>query len=317
MSNGTPLIDLANGRDQDDRSDLYLAFKRCAQWRKVTQTNLHVRELLFWVMAVDRDGKGISKSAAEIADRLELKDARAARYVIQRAAEDFKLLVVSEGRYQRGGQTANRYAINWPLVRAIRDGIEDGNPWRTTHAAGATELHPPTTECDAGATELHPPTTELHPYKEHSRTNTRTITRTTTKNPAESSEPAEAAAGDWQSVVSCCRDCGLSADGAAKAVEAARERGLTPVAVIELAKRYDALAADSEGVTPGWLYRWLTGDAEPPAIQAARTVGRGDAMTKTEARAAVVRCQIVRAGRRDGLSEEAIAARCRDAGVTL
>ena len=93
MSN-QPLLDHAAGTAQDARADLYLAFKRCASWRKVTQTNLHVRELLFWINAMDVERRGVAKSAAEVAGRLELKDGRAARYVIARA-EEFGLLIVA------------------------------------------------------------------------------------------------------------------------------------------------------------------------------------------------------------------------------
>lgn len=162
-----PLVDLAEGRDQDDRSDLYLAFRRCASWRKVTHSNLHVRELLMYVCACDRDGRGVQKSYSEIADRLELKDDQAARYVIARAAKDFRLLLITEARYERGGQTANRYSINWPLVRAIRDGIEDGRPYQAPREPGVTESQAGVTESQAGVTQSHP-------YKEYSRTNTRT-----------------------------------------------------------------------------------------------------------------------------------------------
>jgi hypothetical protein len=162
-----PLVDLAEGRDQDDRSDLYLAYRRCASWRKVTHSNLHVRELLMYVCACDRDGRGVQKSYSEIADRLELKDDQAARYVIARAAKDFRLLLITEARYERGGQTANRYSINWPLVRAIRDGIEDGRPYQAPREPGVTESQAGVTESQAGVTESHP-------YKEYSRTNTRT-----------------------------------------------------------------------------------------------------------------------------------------------
>ena len=166
-----PLVDIAEGRDQDDRGDLYLAFKRCAQWRKTTQTNLHVRELLLYVMATDRDRRGVQKSYTEIADRLELCSERAARHVIARAKE-FGLLVITEARYERGGQSANRYSINWPFVRAIRDGLENGNPWPKQPAIEPENtLLPPhepgDTQCQAGDTQCHP-------YKEHSRTVSRT-----------------------------------------------------------------------------------------------------------------------------------------------
>ncbi|QDV23560.1 hypothetical protein [Aureliella helgolandensis] len=175
-----PLIDLAEGRDQDLRSDLYLAFKRCAGWRKPNSTNLHVRELLFWIMALDRAGQGVQKSYDEIADRLELASGRSARRVIDRAAKEFRLLVVTESRYERGGQNPNRYSINWLRVRALRDGVEDGNPWaeqRTAqqHREVPAPQEPGDRRGHPGDRSGHAGDPSGHPYKEHSRTITRSI----------------------------------------------------------------------------------------------------------------------------------------------
>lgn len=337
-----PLVELAEGRDQDDRSDLYLAYRRCAQWRKVTHSNLHVRELLFYVAACDRDGRGVQKSYAEIAERLELKDDQAARYVITRAAKDFRLLLITEARYERGGQTANRYSVNWPLVRAIRDGLEDGRPYQAPREPGVTESQAGVTESQAGVTESHP-------YKEYSRTNTRTnsfnshTTNTSNRDkhghPEPDHEPAcEPDHGQtvrtvqtvetWEVVVSELMDLegdfALSRRGTARAVEAARTRGLTVEGARALMELYrersrDPYWTDEKHMNVGWLARWLTGDSAPePERKKPRWIEpglRGDAISREQLSRETLRVRIVRAGRQAGASQDEIEKRLAQAGV--
>lgn len=326
-----PLLQIADGADQDQRSDLYLAYRRCAQWRKVTQSNLHVRELLFWVMACDRDGRGVQKSYEEIADRLELTSGRAARAVVDRAATDFGLLIVHEARYQRGGQAANRYSINWPLVRAIRDGLEDGNPWpkqrpepeQTTQRAGDLTGQAGVTTGQAGVTTGHP-------YKEYSRTITRTdnySSNTTHSASATGSAHAPPPEPDerpptpsependppWQVVVSELVGLGVSDRGAAAAIQEAQARGCTPSDCLELVATYRARHPRTPGMTPGWLVRWIRGQSAPEPEPASGP--RGGGLPAAEVSRLALRAAIVKAGRRAGVDDTAIAQRCQLAGV--
>jgi hypothetical protein len=326
-----PLVAIAEGADQDDRSDLYLAFRRCSQWQKTTPTNLHLRELLFWVCAVDRDRRGVQVSYDQIADKLELASGRAARGVVQRA-EEWGLLEVIEARYQRGGQSANRYRINWPLVRAIRDGIDDGNPWQRKQAQQTKPAEIPTktpapvqptappkhepaphgpgdAQRHGGDAQRHGGDAQRHPFKECSRTTTRTkdIHSLTTNTP-------DTPASDWPVVVSEILDLGVSM--ASEAVDAARARGLSLSDVRGLVGEYRTRSSRGDPVSPGWLYRWLLGKSTPE--QPAKPAGvRGGGLTPEQVQAEAIRSRIVKAGRRAGADESEIARRCHAAGVSL
>ena len=155
--------------------------------------------------------------------------------------------------------------------------------------------------------------TQCHPYKEYSRT----ITKTNTKELTTTSPPhAEGCESEWEAVVRGCLEIGLSAAGTKAATDAARARGLTAIAASELQNRYRALHGKLEGVTPGWLFRWFTGQSEPPAEDATPPArGRGDALTRDQCNAEALRARIVHAGRAAGAAEADIAARCAAAGV--
>ncbi len=99
-----PLIEEVEGREADDRSSLYCAYRTIAnRSNRRSVTNLHVRELLMYVFATDRNGRGVQKSFAEISDLLEIGE-RTARDVVDRAEREFGLLVVIHQRHARGGQ---------------------------------------------------------------------------------------------------------------------------------------------------------------------------------------------------------------------
>lgn len=78
-------------------------------------TDLHVRILLSYVGEQDTDGMGFPSSLQQLADHLVLTVATVRR-VIRRAAKEFGLLIVTHQRHNPGGQTVNRYSINWPNV---------------------------------------------------------------------------------------------------------------------------------------------------------------------------------------------------------
>ncbi len=102
------------GRDQDDRASLLAAWRRVRHWKQWSTNNLHVRELLLLVLALDRSGSGVEFTKDELAERLETTG-RAIDSVVKRAEKDFRLLEVVEQRINRGGQRANRYRIDWVM----------------------------------------------------------------------------------------------------------------------------------------------------------------------------------------------------------
>lgn len=150
-----PLLEYAEGADQDDRSSLLSAFRRVVgSHRRREISDLHVRELLTYVLSADRDGRGVQLSYDDVANVL-CCERSTARSIVQRAERDYGLLEVIEDRYARGGQAPNRYAINWPAVRAINR----GQPADTTAHPADTTLHP-------AAPTAHPAATTAQPYKE-------------------------------------------------------------------------------------------------------------------------------------------------------
>jgi hypothetical protein len=88
-------------------------------------TDLHVRRLLCYVRAHDRYYSGVPRSLAQLAKQLTLSVATCRR-VIARAVEEFGLLIVIPQHDYFGGQTINRYTINWDEVDALlRDADRD------------------------------------------------------------------------------------------------------------------------------------------------------------------------------------------------
>ncbi len=155
-----PLIEEAEGRDHDERSALVAAVFRLLDRRdRRTVTDLHVFELIKWVHRLDKSKAGAQLSHYQIARQLMLEVATA-RTVIKRATEELGLLLKSEQRYVSNGQQANRYEINWPLVRSINRGDLPGD---TRYQPPATQYHPP-------ATTYQGPATTYQPYKEYAGT---------------------------------------------------------------------------------------------------------------------------------------------------
>ena len=117
-----PLLDMAQGRDQDDRSALLAAYFRVLQsHRRREVTDLHVRELLTYVLVNNRDGRGVQMSHDDVANTL-CCERSTARKVVDRAEVVYGLLAVTEDRYVRGGQAPNRYSIDWQAVRTVNAG---------------------------------------------------------------------------------------------------------------------------------------------------------------------------------------------------
>lgn len=168
-----PLIERAEGRDQDDRAAVASAWLRI--WRqqcKPSVTDLHCEQLVLAVFACDRSRTGVQWSYAEIADRLRCP-VPTARKVVDRCCREFGLLEAVEERYARSGQAANRYRINWPMVRAINAGMATRSDIKAAAELdnrcirpGDTMDHPPATTDHPGDTVYQAPDTMDHPYKE-------------------------------------------------------------------------------------------------------------------------------------------------------
>lgn len=168
-----PLIERAEGRDQDDRAAVASAWLRI--WRqqcKPTVTDLHCEQLVLAVFACDRSRTGVQWSYGEIADRLRVP-VPTARKVVDRCCREFGLLEAVEERYARSGQAANRYRINWPMVRAINAGmatrsdIRASSELETSHPRpGDTMDHPHDTTDHPADPMYQAGDTMDHPYKE-------------------------------------------------------------------------------------------------------------------------------------------------------
>lgn len=185
--NNRPLIEEAEGRDQDRRSSLLAAFYKQLGARRNRETwDLHVRELLTYVLVNDRDGRGVPMSHDDIANVL-CCERSAARRIVKRA-EEYGLLAIIEDRYRRGGQMPNRYSIDWEGVNAVRYG---------THEAQYEPETPPEPEGEPGAPLAQPAAPMAHPYKDN------TLVLPLSMNTAAAAQWAAAAIeeADWEEIV--------------------------------------------------------------------------------------------------------------------
>ncbi len=301
-----PLIELAEGAEADDRASLFAAWKRLndnpARGRV---TNLHVRELLFYVFATNTHGRGVKLTYDEIAVRLECKRPLA-RSIVDRACNEYGLLAVQEERYVDGGQTANRYLINWPMVRTVNRGdFERRNQQPPNRGPGALTAHP------------HALT--AHPYKE-----------TPVLLPVSSQYSPPPLSGEksrtWEEVVSALVGFRMSRGGATEAVDAAKGRSLTPDDAWELVERWQRLRArQPRDVTIGWLYRWLVGKSYPPPEPWETTHGDDNpappprrVTTSDSVQVELIRGEVIKRGRKARATNEqmtaALQARLQQAG---
>lgn len=307
-----PLIEEIEGREADNRASLFAAWKRAndnVARRKVT--NLHVREFLLYVFATDRDGRGVKMNYDEIAMRLECSRSTA-RSVVDRGANEYGLLAVREDRYVDGGQTANRYSIDWQMVRSINAGLVDPVHQTTSHQSqrpGVVSQQPPAVSRQAPVVSQQGAAVTAHPYKE-------TPELIPELNPEHSplteadrgggNIPGESP-GSWEVVVSALIDLGMG--GASRAVNAAKRRSLTPEDVSDLVQRWERLRARQPHVTVAWLYRWLTGQSPPPAEDEIQRAGQPRrSLTSETTRKEVIRARVIKEGRRRKASPEQISA---------
>ncbi len=188
-----PLIDLANGRDQDNRSAVLSAFWRILNSRRRREPfDLHVRELITYVLANDRDGRGIQLSYDDIGNVLACERSTA-RAVVRRLMEVYGLVAITEDRYVRGGQAPNRYSIDWAAVRSVNQGCmqsgavsiavkdassDDDQPGAVPVSAamqsavinGRQSIEPnAVSDRQAGVATLHPGVATMHPLSPQCR----------------------------------------------------------------------------------------------------------------------------------------------------
>ncbi len=331
-----PLIAEIEGRDQDDRASLRAAWRRIQAARaeageRIGSTDLHVRELLFHVFARHRGefggaSLGVQLTYTEIAAELETTPATA-RSIVARAVDEFGLLLVHEQRYVTGGQSANRYAIDWAAVRstaAATQATPATAPTPATPAGSSThaELHPgpapssatparpttarpPATTSHPPALSSHPPALSSHPYKDSPRI--------TPQNQTQHSPPP---AAGWPVVASVLITLGMSSAGASSAITAAQRRDLTPADALDLVEAFRRLLAREPKATPGWLHRWFTGQSSPPPPTpdpATAAAPRRTTTTSPTTQREQLRARIVKAGRAALAPEAVIERRLQEA----
>ncbi len=330
-NNDRPLIEEAEGKDADNRASLFSAFRRLANRSdRAPITNLHVRELLMWVMASDRKGNGVQKSYPELATILETT-VGTARAVVRRASVEFGLLAVIEDRHARGGQTANRYSIDWAVVREVNQGlrpvaISSGGVTQPRTALRDVNhgLRPVVVSQQAPVVGQKPPVVtqqgpvvRRQPYKEQ----VPEFRPEAKANTSPSSPPRSSVTPD----VDGCTTPGATWPEVEEvvsklltkwkpAVRAARDQGLTPEAVLAIVAHQQN---SDHRLGPGALYFRLV-NAHPsvspdagwvPSQKAslASILGQGGAIrADTTVRANCVIAEVIARGRREGRSQAEI-----------
>lgn len=243
-----PLIEHAEGREQDSRSSLLAAFySRQNLWNRRPVTNLHVRELLLYVMATDKDGRGVQYSYPELAERLCCTEATA-RKAVERASKDWGLLTVTEDRHARGGQTANRYSIDWAAVRRpVTRTHEPAEDRLSSHAGACRHTQGPVVSRQGAVVRQQP-------YKELTRTKPEAkASPSIPQNAAGSPEQSETT---WEEVEEVL--LGLPADRRPTAWQAclrsAQSSGVGPDHVLAILQHY---TEHGPAYSAGALYRRL------------------------------------------------------------
>ena len=327
-----PLIETAEGRDQDDRASLWSAWRRLQSTRVAGSTDLHVRELLFVVHALDRTGDGAELTHTDLADRLETTPATVRR-VIRRAVDEFGLLRVRSQRYITGGTRANRYSIDWTAVRSTNLAsvtpadatTQDVTPASDRCVTPASDhptvndrltVRPPVLTAHPPALTEHPPVLTAQAIEEQSRTLSSDPSRHSP--PPRNEATATAQPVGWVVVVSALVDLGMSVDGSQSAITAAQRRELTPGDVMSLVDRYRRDLATTAGIHVGWLHRWITGRSRPPEPSQPKPAPATSsgllsaAQQRAQARERL-RSRIIRAGREANAPETVIDRRIQEA----
>lgn len=266
------------------------------------------------------DEFSVDAQVIAIAARIERRKT-ACEKTVRNWTADAKLLGLLSVEYasqQYGGSRWNSYTVHFDRVLNLISGRLEP-PIEATKGAGNGRQRP-VTVTDPGAVTVTDPSIVFSNVSRNHSPPLRTA-------PAQSSESTKPACSpDWTDqrkavVVSDLISFGMSKDGACGAVAAAIARELTHAQVYELVERYRTAHLADTHMTVGWLHRWLSGRSRPSENASDRAEGyahaqtRGDALTRQQVAFETLRAGIVRKGRAAGASEEAIAQRCREAGV--
>lgn len=319
------LIEQIEGHEQDDHAALWAAWVRVLELadrrQRTATTTLHVETLLFWIRAIDADGRGAQKTAKEVADRLRCKP-DLARDVIARARDEFGLLLVTTTRYASGSQAANRYRINWEAVRRINRGeltapAESAEPEATP--AAVTEPEPPRVLPYGGGAKPEPPSAKPEPPRvkpDHNKEPIRPSIRTN-KRPSPPT-PSERPTG-WQEVEAVIlafpKERRLTCWQ--RGIRAARRSGVTPGHVLEIIEHYQ----NTPGYSPGALFRRLQNcHPQLPAVEgwveplpAAAPVRKETTADEGRRVAQRIERDIIRASRAQGADDATIRRRIAEA----
>lgn len=312
-----PLIEEAEGRDADRRSDLIAAWNRCKLWRSRTSTNLHVREFLLWIFALDQKGDGATLRKSDIADRLETSE-RSALLVVSRAEREFRLIEVIEQRFINGGQRANRYRIDWATVRAINSGELDRAAFNHRPTENRT---PPYRNMHAGVPKHACRGVKIgRAYKEVTSIKPESNQSSPSNPPLPNVTPdvatCTAPGASWEKVE---EEVSLVLGDWKNAVRAAQRNGVTPDHALAIVEHWRTLGPS---VAPGALYHRLRNcrpnvapdvgwPASRPTSSAPRPAQAGAIRADPTVKANCIISGWIKAGRRDAIPQDQIDARIR------
>ncbi len=261
MSSSRPLIEYVEGHEQDDRNAITSAWRRVQfqRNRPANITDLHVREFIYMVFALDHRGDGYQVSYEELALKLECK-VRTARDIVKRATEEFRFVIASEDRYVTSGQKANRYSIDFDFIRAINRG--EAKITIRPKAGDVTRQPPDVTRQPPDVTR-QPPDVTRHPYKETPSIHSSTSPK---EPPLQATSDRTAHGGDpWVVVESSLEALGMG--NYRNAALRARSRGMSPQEVLDWVQRFGQLTAANPEIHAGYLHKWLFGQGKPPWLQ--------------------------------------------------
>lgn len=318
MGNGLmtdlPLIEYVEGKQADNRAALFAAWVRINRGKKPHCTTLHVRELLMYVFAVqpDPEGQPVKLTYEEIAVKLECRPSLARR-IVDRAANEYGMLAVEEDYLASGARTANRYSIDWPIVRAINAGrIERASaigsgPSQAPKNTPVPPSRPTALSAQCPALSAHSPALSAQANKEYSSTKTSTKTTTSTPYPqTQDDRPSvRTRSAGWAEVEAAFLALGEHRMPREwqSGLRSARAAGVTPEHVLGIIAHY---TAHGTGYAPGALFRRLQrchpqfqpSEGWPPAqpsVAVVNNASRNEAIRRVVTR---IETDTIRAGQR-------------------
>ena len=271
--NSPSLLEYADGQRQQERNDLIAAVTIISRRKKRhSPTDLHVRELLTFV---DRKGDkvngvevGVDLSYDAIATLL-LCEHRTARYVVDRAVIEFKLLIPGD-TFRYNAQGPNNYRINRDEVRRTVT-VPTVPRVETVPVRGDTQCHPPDTQCHPHATQCHPTplNNSLVVSLKEETTTTKPFELVRVERPRTKQAPPSHGP-EWKVVVVSLLENGvLMVD---RAIDGAKALGFTPQRCMELLDQFRELPESKR--EPGVLYRWFTMARSAPTKSPATKIAK-------------------------------------------